>query len=245
LSVQFSPPKQLNPGHTNNNNASSSPHHQQPNIHMTWLNVPVHPIDHYFSAASNHKKSLNSYSSYLSSNLKEFGLKSSTFAGTNSIGIIGDLSKQSYFGIEMFQLKNYDVALDTIEYEFESANPRVVEFDSYDRLARLANLDVIGQPQIVDSRYGKSVMLANADQRLTFTNISHECFGNMNACKNGYTVKLWFCLTNYNSQMYKNANGYDIYFFKCFLVKRYFDYSINEEKMTINWCFFLKILLKT
>ena len=74
------------------------------------------------------------------------------FVGTNSIGIIGDLSKQSYFGIEMFQLKNYDASLESIEYEFESANPRVIEFDSYDRLSRISNLEVVGQPQIVDTR---------------------------------------------------------------------------------------------
>ena len=49
-------------------------------------------------------------------------------------------------------------------------------------------------------------MLANPEQRITFNNVSQECFGNINACKNGYTLKLWFCLTNYNNQVVKNSN---------------------------------------
>lgn len=51
-------------------------------------------------------------------------------------------------------------------------------------------------------------MLANPEQRLTFNNVSQECFGNLNACKNGYTLKLWFCLTNYNGQVFKTPNTY-------------------------------------
>ena len=59
---------------------------------------------------------------------------------------------------------------------------------------------------ITNQRYGKSMMLANPEQRITFNNVSQECFGNINACKNGYTLKLWFCLTNYNNQVVKNSN---------------------------------------
>ena len=123
----------------------------QPQIHISWLNANIQSIDQYYTASTIQKAS-SSYSSYLSSNLKDFGLKSSMFAGTNSIGIIGDLTKQSYFGVEMFQLKNYDASLDAIEYEFEAANPKCVEFDSYDRLSRISNLEIVGQPQIVDTR---------------------------------------------------------------------------------------------
>lgn len=145
LSVQFS---KQNPHSIQNLSTNIQ---NQPNIHVSWLNKPIKSIDQYFTA-KNAQKSSVSYSSYLLSNLKEFGLKSSIFAGTNSIGIIGDFTKQSYFSIETFQLKNYDVSLESIEYDFESGNPRVYEFDSYDKLSRITNLDIFGQPQIVETR---------------------------------------------------------------------------------------------
>lgn len=189
-----------------NNLSGSHSTQQQPNIYVTWLNRPVKSIDQYLTAKNAQKSSSSSYSSYLLANLKDLGLKSSVFARTNSIGVIGDFIKQSYFSVESFQLKNYDTSLDAIEYEFESANPRVFEFDSYEKLSRLGNLEIAGQPQIVDTRYGKSIMFSSPEQRLKFNNVSHECFGNMNMCKNGFTLKIWFCLANYNTQTMRSAN---------------------------------------
>lgn len=189
LSIQFSP-KFL---------AQQITANQSFNLNLNWLNTPVEDAENYYSA----KKTINTYSSYLSSNLlRDYGLKSSTFSGTNSIGIIGDLTKQSYFNIENIQLKNCELNLADIEYDFSSFNPTVFEFDSYERLMKTPNLNVIGSPQIIDSRYGKSLVLSTSEQKLIFRNVSNSCFGNLNYCKNGYTIKIWFCLTNYNN-MYK------------------------------------------
>lgn len=143
LSIQFS---------KHNSNIQNQSLNNQPIIHVLWLNNKIESVDQYFSASSTIQKSIKTYSSYFSSNLKDLGLKSSTFTATNSIGIIGDFSKQSYFGIENFQLKNYDASKESIQYEFESYNPKVIEFDSYDKLNRLYNLEIIGQPQIVETR---------------------------------------------------------------------------------------------
>ncbi|CAF0891184.1 unnamed protein product [Brachionus calyciflorus] len=159
-------------------------------LKLTWLGQKLVEID-WTSTDINSKLT---YSNYDLTDLKEFNFKTSQLM-SNSIGIIGDLKKESYFHIHKFQLRNQPAQMELIEYEFDSENPLILEFDSYEKLNQIPNLELKGQPNLIDSKYGKSLLLMN-DQKILFKNVTN-CFGNIDQCKNGYTLKITFCLTNY------------------------------------------------
>jgi hypothetical protein len=169
------------------------------NMNLNWLNMQLQEVDSSFSAKMSENNLLGrSYAPYSTANLGNYGLKASTLASSNSIGIIGDIYKQSYFNIKNFELRNHEASLENIEYDFQSANPKIYEFNSLEKLFEMPNVNIVGTPQIVETRYGKSLLFSKSDQKVTISNVTNSCFGNLNLCKNGYTLKLWICFTNYN-----------------------------------------------
>lgn len=161
------------------------------NLNLIWLGQVVVEVEA--------KKAAPNYSLNTLNELKDLGLRSSLLSSSNSIGLIGDALKQSYFSVQNFELKNSDTSLEKLEIDFDSANPSIFEFDSIEKLSKIPSLTIQGQPSIVDSKYGKSILFSSSEQKLIFQNVSDKCFGNLNLCKNGYTLKLWLCFTNYNS----------------------------------------------
>jgi hypothetical protein len=153
-----------------------------------------------------------SFSPYSLNSLGEYGIKASVLSSSNSIGLIGDIAKQSYFNIKYFQLKNYVTSDYQIQYDFYSQNPIKYEFSSLEKLFKKPNLNIIGSPQIVDTKYGKSLLFSKSDQKVLVNNAGSSCFYDLNECKYGYTLKLWVCFTNYNNLVRmknKNSNSKD------------------------------------
>ena len=144
------------------------------------------------------------YPMHIPSDFNEFDIKSSVFTSSNSIGLVGGTNKQSYFNIQNIEFRNYDLPFDYIESDFLSANPTVYELNSIEKLFEIQNINIIGNPQIVETRYGKSLLFSKLDQKVILTNVSESCFGNLNLCDKGYTLKIWFCSTNFNN----NNNNY-------------------------------------
>ncbi|RNA07694.1 hypothetical protein BpHYR1_014416 [Brachionus plicatilis] len=135
------------------------------------------------------------YFDYHLDDLKQLNFRSSHLTG-HSIGLIGDLHKESFFHVHKLKIKHEPQNLDQVEQEFDSQNPIDIDFDSFEKLSSMGALEVRGQPTLVDSKYGKSMLLIN-DQKLVFNNVSDKCLGNLAMCKNGYTLKMVFCFTNY------------------------------------------------
>ena len=161
------------------------------NLNLVWLRQKLVEIE-WPMAQINSKQT---YFDYSLTDLKDLNLKSSHLT-SHSIGIIGDLNKESYFHVHKLKLKNQPQSLDQIESEFDSENPTDVDFDSYDKLRSIVGLELYGQPALIDSKYGKSILLIN-NQKLMFKNVSDKCLGNLAVCKNGYTLKMVFCFSNY------------------------------------------------
>lgn len=181
------------------------------NMNFNWLNYQVQELDSVLTARiSETGIPSRSFSSYSLSTLGEFGIKASVLSNSNSIGVFGDISKQSYFNVKNFELKNYDESLEQIEYDFYASNPATYEFNSLEKLFKLPNINIIGSPQLVETRYGKSLLFSKLDQKVILNNVTNSCFGDLNLCKNGYTLKLWVCFTNYNNNPAKGkSNPFD------------------------------------
>ena len=169
------------------------------NLRFHWLNYPVEEIESVESATLNENGLLGrSFSPYSTASLGDFGLKVSVLSSSNSIGIFGDITKQSFFNIKSFELKNYEASLEQIECDFYAANPVSYLFNSLEKLFKMPYVNIIGSPQVVDTRYGRSLLFSKSDQKVVLTNVTNSCFGDLNLCKNGYTLKFWVCFTNYN-----------------------------------------------
>ena len=85
------------------------------NMNFNWLNYQVQELDSVLTARiSETGIPSRSFSSYSLSTLGEFGIKASVLSSSNSIGVFGDISKQSYFNVKNFELKNYDESLEQI-----------------------------------------------------------------------------------------------------------------------------------
>lgn len=160
-------------------------------LNLVWLGHKLVQVDWPITRLD----SKLSYFDYSVKDLKQLNFKSSHLT-SHSIGLIGDLHRESFFHIHKIKLKNAGQNLDLVEYEFESENPTEVDFDSYEKFNSISGLEIRGQPTIVDSKYGKSLLLIN-NQKLIFKNVSDKCLGNLALCKNGYTLKMIFCFTNY------------------------------------------------
>ncbi len=167
------------------------------NIRLHWLNVNYEEIESTVTAKMT--ESGPAYPMHIPSDFNEYDVKTSVFTSSNSIGLLGDINKQSYFSIQNIELHNYDVPFDYIENEFLSANPTIYELNSIEKLFEIQNINIIGNPQIVETRYGKSFLFSKPDQKVIVNNVSNSCFGNLNLCDKGYTLKVWFCSTNFNS----------------------------------------------
>lgn len=85
---------------------------------------------------------------------------------------------------------------------FRAANPTIsFEFDSLQGAQIKSLLQSYSPPQIVETRYGKSMLFANTNQLVTLNQTHHTnptCFDDLDLCTNGYTLKLLLCFTNYN-----------------------------------------------
>ena len=145
-----------------------------------------------------------SFAAYSMASLGDFGLKASVLANSNSIGVFGDISKQSFFNVKTFELNNYESSLEKVEQDFYAANPVVYQFSSLEKLFKMPHVSIVGSPQIVETRYGRSLLFSKSDQKVVLSNVSNSCFGNLNLCNNGYTLKLWVCFTNYNNIIKSN-----------------------------------------
>ena len=169
-------------------------------LKFNWLNYQIEETESVLTPSVNENNLLSrSFSSYSIASLGDFGLKVSVLTNSNSIGIFGDISKQSFFNIKYFELKNYEIPIENIEYDFFSANPVVYQFNSLEKLFKLPHVTIVGSPQIVDTRYGRSLLFSKSDQKVVLNNVTNSCFGDLNLCKNGYTLKFWVCFTNYNN----------------------------------------------
>jgi hypothetical protein len=170
------------------------------NLKFNWLNYHTEETESVLTPSMSENNLLSrSFSSYSMANLGDFGLKVSVLSNSNSIGIFGDISKQSFFNIKYFELKNYEIQPENIEYDFYAANPVVFQFNSLEKLFKMPHVTIVGSPQVVDTRYGRSLLFSKSDQKVVLTNVTNSCFGDLNLCKNGYTLKLWICFTNYNN----------------------------------------------
>lgn len=167
------------------------------NIHVHWFNLNIEEIESSVNAKMT--ETGPAYPMHLPSDFNDFDIKSSVFTSSNSIGLLGDISKQSFFSVENIELRNYDIPFDHIEYNYLDANPTVYEFNSIEKLFEIPNVNIYNNPQIVETRYGKSLLFSKIDQKLVLTNVSNSCFGNLNLCNRGYTLKLWLCFTNFQS----------------------------------------------
>lgn len=125
-----------------------------------------------------------------------------TLTSSNSISIFGDPSQESFFKVKSFIIKNYAYNNDEEDTksaaEFNSANP-LVSFQ-FNGLEGSVNKITKKPPQIIETRYGKSMLFSQANQHVTLRSNQNQtsCYNDMDHCQNGYTLKLWLCFTNYN-----------------------------------------------
>jgi hypothetical protein len=87
--------------------------------------------------------------------------------------------------VKRFKVQNYAQDLANIEAEFNAANPRL---DFQYAPGPLTNYQ---RPQIVDTRYGQSMLFSKPGQSVALSNST--------AATGGYTLKVWLCFTNYNA----------------------------------------------
>lgn len=158
--------------------------HLKESLKINWLSIELIEKDTTVQMLD-HKTSIQ---------LSDYIFKTSTSSSSNSIGLFGDTNRKSYFSIQKFYLKNYETSFDEIEYDFKSSNPTVYEFNTLE----MPNLSVTGMPQQVETIFGKSLLFSRNDQRLTIKDTTNSCFGNLDLCKNGYTIKIVTCFTNNN-----------------------------------------------
>lgn len=167
-------------------------------IKLTWLEISSLEVENMQSANLIDQNSFTSFGS-----MKDYGIETSWLSSSNAFGFFGGFNKSSYLSIRNFEIKNFETPRDEIEYNFKSINPNVYDFD------KLESLNAITQPQLIDTLFGKSLLFSRYDQQFTIKNTSNSCFGNLDTCKNGYTLKIWVCFTNYNlMRITQNRAGY-------------------------------------
>jgi hypothetical protein len=86
---------------------------------------------------------------------------------TTGVGIIGDHLKESYFNVKHFELRNSGrPERNELVYNFYSNNPFVYEFNSLKNLFDPTKLSIVGSPQLIDTKYGKSLLFSKKDQQV-------------------------------------------------------------------------------
>lgn len=158
-------------------------------LELTWPGFTVKELDTQFS------KDLKLQSSYQMSEQK--------VSKSSSIAIFGDFEQTSSFKIKHFEIKNYAKKVSDILSEFQQENPSVsYKFDHFEGSVKKNIISMIASPQIVETRYGKSMLFSKTNQMVILANKdqneSKTCFHDLNKCSNGYTLKMWLCFTNYN-----------------------------------------------
>ena len=175
---------------------------------LNWLDFQVEELNDLVNVRSDRPNSISS--SYSMQRLDEYGIKTPLPLTSNSIALFGDPEQNSFFKIKHFEIKNFvdEDTVGLIEHSFRSQVPNIVyqlsagnellnrrinkNFDAYTSMSA---------PQLVDTRYGKSMLFSKTDQALVIkrnATSNESCFDDFGLCKNGYTFKMWLCFTNYN-----------------------------------------------
>ena len=175
---------------------------------LNWLDFQVEELNDLVNVRSDRPNSISS--SYSMQRLDEYGIKTPLPMTSNSIGLFGDPEQNSIFKIKHFEIKNFvdESTLGLIEHSFRSQVPNIVfQLGGGDELLNRRinkNFDAFmstSAPQLVDTRYGKSMLFSKTNQALVIKrnqSSQESCFDDFGLCKNGYTFKMWLCFTNYN-----------------------------------------------
>ena len=155
-------------------------------LELDWLGLKVEQISENNLAAK-------------SFDFKKFRVKELSFTDSDSIGVLGDPENSSFFSISNFEIRNFYIPIDLIEKNFHLSNPKISEFTPTEEKFQ-GKFHLMGLPQVVDTKYGKSLLFTKQDQKLIIENIFDPT--NLNECKYGLTFKLWICFTNYNLARY-------------------------------------------
>lgn len=169
-------------------------------LHVHWLNTVVEEIDKFESTKINDYTP--TYARFIDSPEDDLGIR---LPSSQTIGLLGDIKKQSFFNVQHIELRNYGLSLNDVDYDYKSLNPTVFEFDSLEKIFEISSIH--GNPKIIDTRFGKSLLFSRSDQKLIFKNVSQSCFGNLNLCPHGYSLKLWLCFTSLSYDRANNHTG--------------------------------------